>query len=86
MDFLGVAEEVTSDGKVVVKCTVTPEIGDIVFDAKQKKLGTVKRIFGPVDGPYVSVVPADKTMLTGVVGKKTYFEGATRNGKSKRRN
>jgi RNA-binding protein len=86
MDFLGVAEEVTSDGKIIVLGATAPEIGDHVFDAKQKRIGSVKRVFGPVDGPYVSVVPADKTVLTNISGKKVYFEGATSYGKNKRRN
>jgi RNA-binding protein len=86
MDFLGVAEEVTSDGKIIVLGVITPGVGDPVFDAKQKRIGSVKRVFGPVDGPYVSVAPADKSVLSGISGKKVYFEGATSHGKNKRRN
>jgi len=86
MDFLGVADEVTSEGRIIVLGVVAPEMGDPVFDAKQKRIGTVKRVFGPVDGPYVSVTPADKTVLTNISGKKIYFEGAVSYGKNKRRN
>ena len=86
MDFLGVAEEVTSDGKIIVLGVTAPEIGDPVFDARQRRIGSVKRVFGPVDGPYVSVVPVDKMLLTNISGKKVYFEGATSYGKNKRRN
>lgn len=86
MDFLGVAEEITSDGKIVVRGVTAPEVGDPVFDPKQKRIGSVKRIFGPVDSPYVSVVPVDKSVLTNISGKKVYFEGATRHGKNKGRN
>jgi RNA-binding protein involved in rRNA processing len=86
MDFLGVAEEITTDGRIIVKGVTTPEIGDTVLDAKNKRIGSVKRIFGPVEGPYISVIPSEKSAVIGMVGKKTYFEGATRNGKNKRRN
>ena len=86
MNFLGVVEEITSDGKMVVTCETAPEIGDSVFDAKKKHIGSVKRIFGPVDKPYVSVMATDKSVLTDISGKKVYFEGATRYGKNKRRN
>ena len=86
MDFLGVAEEITSDGKIIVVGVAAPELGDPVFDAKQKRIGSVKRVFGPVDGPYVSVAPADKAVLTNISGKKVYFEGAAPYGKNKRRN
>ena len=86
MDFLGVVEEVTSDGKIIVIGETAPETGDRVFDAKRKHIGSVKRIFGPVDSPYVSIAPVDKTVLANISGKKVYFEGATRYGKNKRRN
>ena len=86
MDFLGVAEEVTSDGKIIVVGVTAPELGDPVFDSKRKRVGSVKRVFGPVEGPYVSVAPADKAVLTNISGKKVYFEGATSYGKNKRRN
>lgn len=86
MEFLGTVEEITTEGRIVVKGVAAPEPGDSVFDSKQKRIGTVRRIFGPVDSPYVSVVPSDKTVLANITGKKTYFEGATRHGKNKRRN
>lgn len=86
MDFLGIVEEITTEGRIIVRGVTAPEPGDFVFDPKQKRIGTVKRVFGPVDSPYVSVVPADRSILTNISGKKTYFEGATRNGKNKRRN
>lgn len=86
MEFLGTAEEITAEGRIIVRSVTAPEPGDPVFDAKHKRIGSVKRIFGPVDSPYVSVVPSDRTVLTDIPGKRTYFEGATRHGKSKRRN
>lgn len=84
MEFLGTVEEITTEGRIVIRCTVTPEPGDQVYDSKHERLGSVKRIFGPVDSPYVSVVP--DRMKTSKIGKKTYYEGGTRHGKNKRRN
>ena len=55
MDFLGKVTEITPDGRIIVKCTELPEIGEIVFDANENKIGIVKRVFGPVEGPYASV-------------------------------
>jgi len=86
MDILGVVEEVTHDGNIIVRGTVTPEYGNIVYDSKKNKIGSVKRIFGPVDGPYVSVTPVDKTVLVSISGKNVYFERGTQHGKNKRRN
>jgi len=86
MDVLGVVEDVTHEGTIIVRGDVTPEYGNLVYDSKQKRIGSVKRIFGPVDGPYISVAPLDKTVLVNITGKKVYFEKGTQYGKNKRRN
>jgi RNA-binding protein len=85
MDVLGIVEDVTHEGIIIVRGEVTPEYGNIVYDSKQKRIGSVKRIFGPVNGPYISVVPADVSVLKNVTGKKVYFERETQYGKNKRR-
>ena len=56
MDILGVVEETTCDGRIIIRCDALPDIGDSVF-AKGGRLGTVGRVFGPVDSPYASVNP-----------------------------
>ncbi|MDR2865905.1 MAG: Gar1/Naf1 family protein [Methanomassiliicoccaceae archaeon] len=86
MDVLGVVEEVSHEGLIIVRGDVTPEHGNAVYDAKQKRIGTVKRIFGPVDRPYISVIPSDKSILINISGKKIYFEKGAQHGKNKRRN
>jgi RNA-binding protein len=86
MDVLGVVEDVSGEGLIIVRGDVTPEYGNAVYDSKQKRIGTVKRIFGPVDRPYISVVPSDRSVLSGISGKKVYFEGGAQYGKNKRRN
>jgi RNA-binding protein len=85
MDVLGIVEEVSHEGLIIVRGEVTPEYGNVVCDPKGKKVGTVKRVFGPVKEPYISVVPTDRSVLDGIAGKKLYFEG-TQHGKNKRRN
>jgi len=85
MEFLGTVAEITAEGRIVIKCAAVPDPGDHVFDSRQKKIGSVKRIFGPVESPYVSVVPSDGTIVK-TIGMKTFFEGAVRHGKNKRRN
>ncbi|MCL2712048.1 MAG: Gar1/Naf1 family protein [Methanomassiliicoccaceae archaeon] len=86
MNVLGVVEDISHEGLIIVRGEVTPEYGNIVCDPKGKKIGTVKRIFGPVKEPYISVVPADRSVLKGIEGKKVYFEEGTQYGKNKRRN
>ncbi len=85
MDCLGFVETVSGDGRFVVKATAAPEANDPVFDSKGTKIGSVKRIFGPVDGPYVTVVPIDKSILADILGKKIYYRGEAKYGKDKRR-
>jgi RNA-binding protein len=86
MDVLGIVEEVTHEGIIIVRGEMTPDYGNFVYDSKQKRIGTVKRIFGPVDKPYVSVTPVDRSILVNVTGKKLYIEKGAQHGKNKRRN
>ena len=85
MDYLGEVETITHDGKIIVRAVTTPDVNNTVFDSLEHKIGTVKRVFGPVDSPYVTVLPTTKTDLNGYLNKKTYFKGENRNGKDKGR-
>lgn len=86
MDILGIAEEVTRDGRIIVRCATTPDAGDPVFDHRNRKIGTIKRIFGPVDEPYASVKMEDKTSAPELKGKTLHYTRGDQNGKGKRRN
>ena len=85
MDVLGIVETVSHEGLIIVRGDAVPDHGNIVYGADQKKIGKVKRVFGPVDRPYISVIPSDKSVLKNIPGKKVYFEGV-HYGKNKRRN
>jgi RNA-binding protein len=84
MDFLGKVKEVTPDGRLIVRCADLPEIGDVVFDERQNKIGTVKRVFGPVDGPYASVTASTAVTET-ILGTDLYTRGGNDIGKHKGR-
>jgi rRNA processing protein Gar1 len=84
MDFLGKVEEVTTDGRLIVKCSDAPEINEAVFDADQNRIGVVKRVFGPVSGPYASI-EARVTMSDRIRGTDLYTRGGNKNGKNKGR-
>jgi RNA-binding protein len=86
MDVLGIVEDVTHEGMIIVRGDDIPEYGNIVYDSKQKKIGSVKRIFGRVERPYISVVPVDRSVPANIAGKKLYFEKGAQHGKNKRRN
>ena len=85
MEYLGYVETVSGNGRFVVKAETVPEINDQLFDQRGTRIGSVKRIFGPVDGPYVTVTASDASILTDIAGKKIYFKGETKYGKGKRR-
>lgn len=84
MDFLGKVTEITNDGRIIVKCSKPPEIGETVYDAKQNRFGIVRRVFGPVDGPYASV--ETKLAVTDNIRETDlYTRGGNNNGKNKGR-
>jgi len=85
MEYLGEVETITNDGKIVIRAIDTPSPNAPVFDHRERRIGTVKRIFGPVDSPYVTVAPSEKTNLNGLLNKKTYHKGENKNVKGKRR-
>ncbi len=84
MDFLGTVTETTTDGKLIVKCSEPPEIGEAVFDSKQNRIGVVKRVFGPVSGPYASIEPLS-AVTNNEKGTDLYTRGGNKNGKNKGR-
>ena len=85
LNCLGYVETVSGEGRFVVKADSVPEINETVFDAKGKRMGTVKRIFGPVEGPYVTVNAEDGMDLTDITGMKIYHKGEIKNAKGKRK-
>ena len=85
MNYLGDVETITHDGKIIVRAVSTPDVNNAVFDSHEHKIGTVKRVFGPVDSPYVTVLPVSRGSLDGLLNKKTYFNGEDRDGKGKGR-
>ena len=85
MDCLGCVETVSGEGRFVVKAVTVPEVKDVIYDSEGKRLGTVKRIFGPIEGPYVTVSTDEGSVSADMVGKKVYTKGENRNAKGKRR-
>lgn len=87
MESLGKVEEITCDGRIIVECRDLPDIGCTVFDNNRQRIGVVRKVFGPVDGPYASVSPDGKLPLEKLRGKELFYNrGKEQNGKTKRRN
>lgn len=85
MECLGFVETVSRDSRFVVRTEAVPELNTPVYDSEGKKIGSVKRIFGPIEEPYVTVIADDVSVLTNIVGKKIYHKGKAKNVKNKRR-
>ncbi len=81
MDILGIVEGITFDGHALVRCENIPDLGAAVFDGK-RRIGTVRRLLGPVDSPYASV--AGDGISRGLEGRKVFFDGG-RNGQTKKK-
>lgn len=87
MELLGTADRITENGRIVViGSSEVPDIGNPVFDSSNNRIGTVKRIFGPIDEPYISVTVDDPARVERIVGKELYTTRRSQNGKDKRRN
>ncbi len=85
MKFLGAIQEISYDGKLIVRGAFPPRPRDGVVDNRKKKLGQVKRVFGPVDSPYVLIEPTGNSTLLTSIGKQVYIEEAEDYAKGKRR-
>ncbi|NLK26403.1 MAG: hypothetical protein GX307_07525 [Euryarchaeota archaeon] len=85
MRILGVIQDITYDGRLVVRGGFAPRPRDRVMDYRKRPLGQVRRVFGPVDSPYVIIEPTGRNSLLGSVGKRVYIEEVKHYGKGKRR-
>jgi len=86
MDFLGTVDEIGKSGQLLIVSSKVPDTGDPIFDSDKKKIGSVKRIFGPIDEPYISVALDKGISSEKLKGKDIYVAGRAQNGKDKRRN
>ncbi len=85
MRFLGEVQEVTFDGKLIVKGVFAPRARERVTDNRQRLIGHVLRVFGPVAGPYVTVAVTGEQSLLSAIGKQVYVEGVEELGKGSKR-
>ena len=71
MKRLGVVENVSYDGSVVVRAQFAPAPGIPVLDKRQRVLGKIVKVFGPVREPFATVRPEGKVTLS-VLGSEVY--------------
>ena len=80
MKSLGIVKNITREGQLLLKTTKAVKVGTLVYDARGQRIGKVSRVFGPVNGPYMTLDgcvdgPAQLKLLNSAV----YFdtEGST---------
>jgi len=83
---LGVVENVAYDGSVLVRSQFAPGLGARVVDKRNRPVGTVVRVFGPVREPFASVRPVGKLPLS-VLGSDVFVgeDHAKQEGRRSRR-
>ena len=81
MELLGIVEGITSEGHALVRCVSAPELGSAVFDKDRSRIGSVKRVLGPVDGPYASV--SGDGVSGSLKGAKVYSGQGGNNGRNR---
>ena len=85
MKLLGVVQDISHDGKLIVKARFAPRKNTIVQDNLKVNMGRVSRVFGPVRSPYVSIQPVKDMKTLAVLGKEVYVSEEGDHAKGKRR-
>ena len=85
MRLLGVVQDISHDGRLIVKARFAPDLKEIVRDNLNSEIGKVAKIFGPVRSPYVAIIPRNEHRTLAVLGKEVYVQGEKEHGKGKRR-
>lgn len=85
LKLLGVVQDISHDGRLIVKGRFAPRNGAVVRDNLKVKIGRVARVFGPVRRPYVAIRPEKDLRTLAILGKEVYVLEEGDNGKGKRR-
>lgn len=85
MKLLGVVQDISHDGRLIVKARFAPRNGAVVRDNLKGNMGRVARVFGPVRSPYVAIQPAKDMKTIAVLGKEVYVLEEGDHAKGKRR-
>ena len=74
MRLLGVVQDISHDGKLVVKARFAPKMREIVKDNLKTEIGRVVKVFGPVRSPYVTIEPRRELKTLAVLGREVYVQ------------
>ncbi|OGS42138.1 MAG: hypothetical protein A3K67_01055 [Euryarchaeota archaeon RBG_16_62_10] len=84
MRLLGVVQDISHDGRLIVKARFAPNPRDLVKDNLKGEVGRVVKVFGPVRSPYVAIEPRKEFKTLAVLGKEVYVPQEREHGKGKR--
>ena len=73
MKRLGVVDNLSYDGSILVRADFAPRRGSQVLDRKRSAIGKVFKVFGPVKKPFASVRPFKNPPLS-IIGSEVYIE------------
>jgi len=80
MKKLGVVDNISYDGSILIRTDFAPDRGAQVLDKKKVPIGRVMKVFGPVRKPFVAVRPSQKPVLS-LIGSEVYLEEGKHAGK-----
>lgn len=86
MRLLGVVQDISHDGRLIVKARFPPINKEVVRDNVKNEIGRVAKVFGPVRSPYVAIEPRNGLKTLAVLGKEVYVQEERDHGKGKRGN
>lgn len=72
MQLLGVVQDISHDGRLIVKARFAPNPRAIVRDNLKGEVGRISKVFGPVRSPYVAIEPRKELKTLAVLGKEVY--------------
>jgi rRNA processing protein Gar1 len=84
--LLGVVQDISHDGKLIVKARFAPNNREVVKDNVKTEIGRVVKVFGPARSPYVAIEPRNGLKTIAVLGKEVYVQEERDHGKGKGRN
>ena len=85
LKLLGVVQDISHDGRLIVKARFAPRNGAVVRDNLKVTIGRVARVFGPVRLPYVAIRPEKDMKTLAILGREVYVLGEGDHDKGKRR-
>jgi len=84
VQLLGVVQDISHDGRLIVKARFAPNMKALVRDNVKGEVGRVAKVFGPARAPYVAIEPRKEMRTLAVLGKEVYIDQERYHGKGKR--